>query len=1037
MNHESGLTPKRSDERMDATPSSGLIAPDDSFFKPQPHALPFRAIFRESYARDKRKLKRALDPKGEKTDELLLRDLDEQLSASETAYAELAKAKAELGDTAPLEAACANADAPLLRILHSLDASSLCLSGGGIRSASYCLGVLEGLARYSQGIAQTNASGDLRGENRLLQSLDYLSTVSGGGYIGSWLTAWIFRTGNDQKAYDGVVRALAGQTSSTSGDPEPQPVRHLRDYTSFLAPKLGLSLDTWALVAIVLRNLLVNWIMIVPLLIALVALPQVVRYSMEEAADGCSPTDLLVLVLLSLLVSAVTAAIRMPSRRFPSGQPAPPLPAKNREPWIVFSCFVVPIFLAAVCLAEIRLNQANSQYSFDWKDVGHLFEVGVACFLVIALPRIRSRAGRGSGNQEFVSAGRVLRRFLECAGAACFVAALAAIALDALAAAPAQSLLDRSDDKSLFILLAIPMIFTLLLITSSILSGLLGLFEDEIDREWWARAGGLLIFVGLGWASSLALAIYGPALAKSLATLVPGVIAGISGVSVGASGKTSSGAREMKSSQLGSVGKFLAKYHLVVPALCACGLLVIGFGISLLESYLALTISATEWMRSVQTNLSAHVGLSPSSGLTGHASILIASVTIGLLANWFININIFSLHGMYRMRLMRAFLGASNTKRRPDDFVDFDPKDSPYEADLPRAGGVPLHVINSTLNLVGTQELAWQQRKAESFTFNPVLCGGWRLGYVPTEMYAGRQGPSLATAMAISGAAFNPNMGYHSSPLVTLLMTFFNVRLGWWLPNPARAKTEQVSNGGEAQNSSPDKKKGDPNGRSVLSRRGERFLHKSGPTMALRPLVWEALGKTDATSKWIELTDGAHFENLALYEMVLRRCHRIIVVDVGADPDYQFEDLGNALRKIEIDLGIPIRFERQPTMHKPPSPDTLYCAVARIEYNYVDGAACPNVPDGELVYIKACLRGDEPPDIRQYAATHSSFPHETTANQFYNESQFESYRHLGSYVIDQIVEKGIANAQVQNSQFQPGFDMQSFYETAEAYSKAT
>ena len=57
---------------------------------------------------------------------------------------------------------------------------------------------------------------------------------------------------------------------------------------------------------------------------------------------------------------------------------------------------------------------------------------------------------------------------------------------------------------------------------------------------------------------------------------------------------------------------------------------------------------------------------------------------------------------------------------------------------------------------------------------------------MPTEAYAGADGVTLATAMAISGAAFNPNMGYHSSPLVTLLMTFFNVRLGWWLPNPAR-----------------------------------------------------------------------------------------------------------------------------------------------------------------------------------------------------------------------------------------------------------
>jgi hypothetical protein len=52
------------------------------------------------------------------------------------------------------------------------------------------------------------------------------------------------------------------------------------------------------------------------------------------------------------------------------------------------------------------------------------------------------------------------------------------------------------------------------------------------------------------------------------------------------------------------------------------------------------------------------------------------------------------------------------------------------------------------------------------------------------------------------------------------------------------------------------------------------------------------------------------------------------------------------------------------------------------------------------------MTGAEPPDIRQYAMTHSTFPHETTANQFFNESQFESYRHLGSFEVETIVNEG-------------------------------
>ena len=149
--------------------------------------------------------------------------------------------------------------------------------------------------------------------------------------------------------------------------------------------------------------------------------------------------------------------------------------------------------------------------------------------------------------------------------------------------------------------------------------------------------------------------------------------------------------------------------------------------------------------------------------------------------------------------------------------------------------------------------------------------------------------------------------------------------------------------------------------------------------------------------------------------MVMRRCKRIIVVDAGADPDCQFEDLGNALRKIEIDLGIPIRFEDDFHMVAGPNATNRYCAVATIDYTCVDDDASLTEEQrrtltGKLIYIKAVLTGSEPPDIKQYSVTHRDFPHETTANQFFNESQFESYRHLGSHEIETIVGQGSKSA---------------------------
>ena len=230
--------------------------------------------------------------------------------------------------------------------------------------------------------------------------------------------------------------------------------------------------------------------------------------------------------------------------------------------------------------------------------------------------------------------------------------------------------------------------------------------------------------------------------------------------------------------------------------------------------------------------------------------------------------------------------------------------------------------------------------------------------------------------MAISGAAFNPNMGYNSSPLVTLLMTFFNARLGWWLPNPLWPELQIPKLRKKAAHRH---RKEDPSSVSRLinedveeaeKKLKDKFLRKSGPSLALIPLVNEALGNTDDTYKWIELSDGGHFENLGLYEMVMRRCHSIIVVDCDADSDFHFEDLGNALRKIKIDLGVPIKLDRYPTglpmspIAKNSKQPTVYCLEGTIRYSEVDQdpddgehleKKGENVLDGKLVYIKPVL----------------------------------------------------------------------------------
>jgi hypothetical protein len=298
------------------------------------------------------------------------------------------------------------------------------------------------------------------------------------------------------------------------------------------------------------------------------------------------------------------------------------------------------------------------------------------------------------------------------------------------------------------------------------------------------------------------------------------------------------------------------------------------------------------------------------------------------------------------------------------------------------------HVVNITLNVVKTARLAWQQRKAESFTVSPLHSGAAYKGYRPSNDYGGKEptpGISLGTAMAISGAAASPNMGYNSSPSITLLLALFNVRLGWWLGNPGEE--------------------------------GKDTYKEEGPLTAIRPLAEETFGLTTDTKPWVYLSDGGHFENLGIYEMVRRRCRFILVVDAGCDPNFEFFDLGNALRKIYIDLGIRVTFRDLDKLKNRPSAEQSavpYFAIGSIKYKEADnyGGADNGVEDGVILYIKPAYHGIiENGGVRSYAMTSKEFPHEPTADQWFTESQFESYRTLalditGTFMEGQVIFPG-------------------------------
>jgi hypothetical protein len=175
------------------------------------------------------------------------------------------------------------------------------------------------------------------------------------------------------------------------------------------------------------------------------------------------------------------------------------------------------------------------------------------------------------------------------------------------------------------------------------------------------------------------------------------------------------------------------------------------------------------------------------------------------------------------------------------------------------------------------------------------------------------------------------------------------------------------------------------------------------------PFFQEMFGMTTDDRKYIYLSDGGHFENLGLYEAVRRRCRLIVVSDAGCDPEFALADLGNAVRKIELDLGVVIRFDGLEDLKPRPAEageigdGHPYHAVGSIDYPSTDGGGA----QGMIIYVKAGYHGTESAGIRSYAATYRDFPHETTSDQWFSESQFESYRRLGFEIMDGVLAQAL------------------------------
>ena len=886
-------------------------------------------------------------------------------------------------------------DTDHLEACQLLDVTGLALSGGGIRSSALCLGVLQALNHHN-----------------LIGRIDYLSTVSGGGYIGTSLSA----TMTAARRFVFGERPVGGTVTAAEISDTPS-VGHLRNYSNYLIPAGARDLLTG--IAIVVRGLIANVGLTLPVLLLLAAV-----------TVWSTP-------LRSCLTDANVFGVSLSDRK----------------------------------LCELHNFGSVDRYGFSTFGAA----IALVLFLCSALTYFTSRSVRGSGPSVVLAyiGGIALllgvacdfARFLKVQHFALTlaIAIIGAVlffgwALKQSFASPRKRQEFRSHWPSM------GATFLVLLAVIAFFEFQPFMLEQMFDVAESNAIGGPAAGVAIVWIKSLAAAaapigVFVTAFRQQFAELLKGnsassqrgslVLRIVARVALWIAGLAlpliiwvaylylsywgiSNDLFERCPAALGAVSQreCLASARSNTPSGSLAGKIQFDAGKGTLSAEItpkaaAPVVAETErltptwhtpaWLEFLAEKAGQACQVRIPGLFRGEASelaysyslpkvILYALAGILLFAISFcLSPNANSLHRLYRDRLSKAFLfdptrsadrGVARAEPSLDQGRDFRTLDRMKLTDLyaipAEATGIPglaatpkLHapyqLINTALNIQGSDFANRRGRNADFFLFSALNVGSEATGYAATGLVQDdEQSLDLATAMAISGAAASSNMGSNSIKALTPTLALLNVRLGYWLKNP-RYVDERV-----------------------------RPQRRSTPLY-----FWsEISGRLYENSDSVYLTDGGHIENLGVYELLRRRCKVIIAVDAEADAPMNFGSLMTLQRYARIDLGVridlpwtPIRERTRAIMarnadkagdpaatedHDEMAPDHVHVAIGTIDYGG-DEKGC-------LVYIKSSLNGDENDYIRDYARRNDRFPHETTGDQFFSEEQFEVYRALGFHM---------------------------------------
>ncbi|MBV8216468.1 MAG: patatin-like phospholipase family protein [Verrucomicrobia bacterium] len=872
------------------------------------------------------------------------------------------------------------------------DLSAICLSGGGIRSAIFCLGALMALDK-----------------GKLIQQFDYLSTVSGGGYIGAWLSKLLKVIGDDHvgpttRIFTSVQQKEKALNAAAEGDRtefEPAALQFLRENSSYITPRKSLfSGDSWSLVAIYVRNLLLNWAILIPLLAAGLATP-LWFLGVAEAIENQGILILLTLVFagLALIYPTVVPAfkdITQDAAQRQSLEAAERSREDSEERTLSVPSFLLlrlAPFAIALLFFTIWVSKETGQGLGNSPQELSPFVAGVLGLVVglgfggtvlglLIASIIVSVRRRGVLKKRMDP--RLARTIfcLQTVGSFCAIPSCV-------------FLVPHLGTTQLGFYVWFPVLATItLLMSGTIFAGLVDPLIQDDNREWWARSAGYFLLSAALWLVVGTICVGIPEVCR-IVNFNPGACPGgvcfavssfkLQSFESGFDGfiLVLSGALAYATRIEGQIAETVKWLGIPVESLrkATFGIAIVVFTAVLAVTSIFLTLEIGYGLNCLYVYLSRIFGSDwpyPPAEATW-CWLFVATVALCLfsvLLSFPVNINRFSSHIAYRNRLVRTFLGASHLRRTYNPFTGFSQTDnlplyllmekqvtqdmvgkSTREQIAPAAepSQRPLHILCAAVNVAQGERLAWQERKALSFTFSGLLCGGSEFGYRPSHQFGGPRGLTLGTAVAVSGAAANSGMGFYSSPLKSFLLTLLNGRLGWWLGNPTH----------------------------------QRESLRESPLVAVGPLFAELFSLTNRKAGWLNASDGGHFDNTGVYEMLQRKCRRILLFDAETSR----KGISNASRRARVDLNANLTLEAK-------APEPFPLEKYKIEYYDSAGNVSSN---GVLFRIYPALGSPSQWtsfENAYYKLIDSSFPDESLLNQFFTETLFESYRTLGLNMLE-------------------------------------